>query len=122
MKRLVIDRHRWARTTKDYYAKNDGRSAPAKLLSEHSGKMCCLGFYATQICGASPGDIRGIGHPVDVRVGDSQLEGPLPDRAIEDLIKLNDRSGGLVRISDKEQERRIKNKFARFGIRCVFKN
>ena len=45
-KRLVIDRRKWLRNTQ---RKEDFDSC----LLNSRGKMCCLGFYAKQFCGAT---------------------------------------------------------------------
>lgn len=109
MKTLTIDRKRWLC--------GEG-SENSELYRPKDRKMCCLGFFARQICGAKVEDIKGKDGP-----GDTTFEWPewlLQDRITTDkcyrLMETND----VEILTTKERESKVKKMFAKKDIKTVF--
>lgn len=117
MKKLIIDRKRWKRyTEEDIIA---GRLLSVKLY-DSSRKMCCLGFYMRQICGAKVEDIYRKGTPSFCNTKLVE-RGPINGVKEGKFIQLNDRKV-YPNSSDEVQEKRIAKEFKNLGIECEFVN
>jgi hypothetical protein len=115
MKRLVIERSRWARRNE----KREIVTGSSKLLNANGG-MCCLGFWCLQLGGLSEDDILEWGQPSDLNVDDlSNI--PCGATDLENaLITVNDRTHEWMRMSDAEQEEEIRRLFAIAEVEAVF--
>lgn len=118
IKVLVIDRDKWLRGANEL----DGQ-----LLHRRTGLMCCLGFAALA-CGATQGEINGKQMPWNI--SDRVLNRIKPKmswlfpsdktgkRRLSTISGINDKK---AHISETKREEKIKEKFAKHGVKVVFK-
>lgn len=117
----------------------------SSLLRPGDHKRCCLGFYC-QSLGVSDDDMLGIGQPnllpahIQKKLGlyDSwffeprshiRCWPPMPSEEIQELIRCNDRLVGSptskndsTPLTEKYREKRIKEIFAKHGVKVRFIN
>jgi hypothetical protein len=115
MRRLVIERKRWARCNE----KREFVTGRSSLLNENSG-MCCLGFWCLQLGGLSEDDIQEKDRPSELDANDlSNI--PYGSTDLETaLIDVNDRTDEQIRMTDAEQEEEIRRLFAMAEVEAVF--
>lgn len=112
--KFVISRSKWLRGSK----KNS-------VLLDNTGKMCCLGFYATSL-GVSEADIAGKATPESAYTVEwpewvrtyacSSDRRSFDSDSILEIIDTNDSPD----LTDSQRERRLTRHFARQGIKVRF--
>lgn len=112
MTKLVIERAKWSaghlKRVSDL-----GENA----LRNRDGTMCCLGFYARQVCGLKVKDITGVGLPCEVEIwpeSDVCLDTEI--NFAQEAVAINDTSS----INRRERETNIRKHFAAKGIKVTF--
>ena len=112
---VTIDRLKWRRGGSSH---ND-EEGKTQLLND-GGRMCCLGFHAVQICGASPEEIKGIADPQRVEillVGLQRFDNSDANSYFSaSAMAINDEED----IDNEERERRLSELADRHGFRYVF--
>lgn len=119
MKTLTIDRSKWARAD----VEDNGDSA----LLNTQGCMCCLGFWANQICGISDKTLLNQGTPYCVRDHAEGIYSLEMKKLIDDIgnnnlthamMAINDASD----IPDYRREQLLRLLFASIDINVKFIN
>lgn len=116
MKKLIIDRTKWARRKQDM-------SQPygvSKLLNE-TGGMCCLGFDVLNN-GASTREV--LGNYTPNKTNKLERFCSLNDADINCAVDFNDRISASIcdKLTDQEQEDKIKKIFLRNKVEVEFIN
>ena len=120
MTKFTVSRKRWLR--------GEGSDA-STLLRQKDSKMCCLGFFAMQVCGAKESDIydlqapscawRTVKWPEKVwRENDMNGERSAARESMEinGLMQINDE----VNLSEIDREAMLKEDFKAFGYEVEF--
>lgn len=127
MKKLIIDRRKWARVTRETYNKTTETNLYNFCTDR---KSCCMGLYCRSVLKTPLEKLAGIGNPSDIKItvfakAESPSYAPA-DRYVnleEYLIAVNDRKNvAYVDISNEEQERLIKEAFLLINTEVTFTN
>lgn len=114
IKKFTIDRSKWLNGELYKRYENADKDAPEGQLKDHSGRMCCLGFYS-QACGV-----------VGLRSKSMPDELASKERDKLDFYIINnqyDYSGcnDNTRLTTTQRESKLKELFAKRNIKVTFK-